>query len=39
MFKFDFLEKGLEIVSPPHYVYDFSIKKCFSCYILLTDKI
>ena len=35
---FDILEKGLRIVPPPHYVYDFSIK-CFSCYILLTDQI
>ena len=33
---FDFLEKGLGIVSPSHFVYEFS-KKCFSCYILLTD--
>ena len=24
---FDFLEKGLEIVSPPHPMYDFSRKK------------
>ena len=26
MLKFDFLEKGLGIVSPPHFVYDFSTK-------------
>ena len=24
MLKFDFLEKGLEIISPPHILYDFS---------------
>ena len=23
MFNFDFLEKGLVILSPPHFVYDF----------------
>ena len=38
MFNFDFLEKGLRMVSPSHFVYDFS-KKCFSCYALLTDQI
>ena len=26
MLNFDFSEKGLEIVSPPHFVYDFSTK-------------
>ena len=26
MLNFDFLEKGLGIVSPPHFVYDFSRK-------------
>ena len=26
MFNFDFLEKGLGIVSPPHFVCDFSRK-------------
>ena len=26
MLNFDFLEKGLRIVSPPHFVYDFSRK-------------
>ena len=26
MLNFDFLEKDLEIVSPPHFVYDFSRK-------------
>ena len=25
MLNFDFLEKGLELVSPPHFVYDFVI--------------
>ena len=34
----DLLEKGMGIVSPPHFVYDFK-EKCFSCYILLTDQI
>ena len=38
MLSFDFLEKGLGIVSQPHFVYGFSIK-LFSCYILLTDQI
>ena len=35
MLNFDFLDKGLGIVSPAHFVYDFSV----SCYILLTDQI
>ena len=26
MIKFDFLDKGLGIVSPAHFVYDFSTK-------------
>ena len=39
MVNFDFLGKGLGIVPPPHFVYDFSRKKCFSHYILLTDQI
>ena len=40
MLNFEFLEKGLGIVSPTHFLYDFSKeKKCFSVYILLTDKI
>ena len=26
MFNFDFLEKGLEIINPPPFVYDFSRK-------------
>ena len=38
MINFDCLEKGLVIVSSPHFVYDFS-RKCFSCYIVLTDQI
>ena len=29
MHNFDFLEKGLEIVSPPNFVYDFSRKMFF----------
>ena len=39
MLNFDFLEKGLGIVSPSHFAYDFSKKKKFSCYALLTDQI
>ena len=35
---FDFLEKILGLVSPPHFAYDFS-RNIFSCYILLTDHI
>ena len=38
MLNLDFLDKGLGIVSPVHFVYDFSTK-CLSCYILLTDQI
>ena len=37
MLNFDFLEKGLGIVFPKHFVYDFQ-EKCFSCYIRLTDQ-
>ena len=37
MLNFDFLDKGLGIVSAAHFVYDFSTK--YSCYILLTDQI
>ena len=33
-----FLEKGLEIVFLPSFVYDLS-RKCWSCYILLIDQI
>ena len=41
MLNVDFLEKGLGIFTPPHFVYDFMIlqEKCFSCYILLNDQI
>ena len=38
MLNFNFSEKGLGLLSPPYFVYDFS-KICFSCYILLTDQI
>ena len=38
MLKLDFLDKGLGIVSPAHFVYDFSTKM-FLCYILLTDQL
>ena len=38
MLNFNFLEKGLGLVCPTHFVYDFS-EKCFPCYILLTDQI
>ena len=38
MLNFNFPEKGLELVSPPNFVHDFSKKK-FSCYVLLTDQI
>ena len=38
MLNYDYLEKGLGMVSPSHFAYDFS-KKCFLCYILLTDQI
>ena len=38
MLNFDFLDKGLGIVSLAHSVYDFS-KKCSSCYVLSTDQI
>ena len=37
MLDFYFLEKALEIVSPPHFMYVFQ-GKCFSCYVLLTDQ-
>ena len=32
MFNFDFLDKGLEIVSPAHFEYDFSTKKFLMLY-------
>ena len=38
MLNFDFLGKGLEIVSPQHFLNDFS-RKCLSCYILQTEQI
>ena len=38
MLNFDFLDKGLGIVSPAHFEHDFSTK-CSSCYILLTSQI
>ena len=39
MLNFDFVEKGLGIVSLQHFVYDFSRKMFFILYILLTDQI
>ena len=36
MLNFEFLEKSLELVSPPHFVYDF-LEKYFSCHILVTE--
>ena len=41
MLNFNFSEKGLGLVSPSNFVYDFS-RKIFlmlHCYILLTDQI
>ena len=38
MLNFDFLEKSLGVVIPPHFLYVFR-EKCFSCYILSTDQI
>ena len=38
MLNFNFLDKGLGIVFPAHFVNDFSAK-CFSYYILLTEQI
>ena len=38
MLNFNFLRKGRGIVSPPHFVYDFS-KKDVSHFILLTDQV
>ena len=38
MLNFEFLENGLGIVSPPHFVYIFQ-EKPFSCYTRLTDQI
>ena len=40
MLNFDFLGKGLGIVSPSHFVCDFSSKILFKLYyILLTDQV
>ena len=38
MLNFTFSDKGLGLVSPPHFVHIFQ-EKCFSYYILLTDQI
>ena len=38
MLNFDILDKGLEIVSAAHFVYDFPTK-IFLMYVLLTDQI
>ena len=32
MLNFDFIDKGLGIVSPPHFVYDFPTKMFFMLY-------
>ena len=32
MVNLDYLEKGLEIVFPPHFVYDFSTEMCLMLY-------
>ena len=40
MHNFDFLEKGLGIVSPTHFVYNFSgknVSPVIFCYISLSD--
>ena len=39
MLNFDFLDKGLGIVSPARFVYDFSTKMLFMLYSILTDQI
>ena len=39
MLKFDCLENGLGIVSPPHFVYDFSRKIFIILYSFLNDQI
>ena len=39
MINFDFLEKGLSIASPPHFLCFIFQEKCFSCYILLSEEI
>ena len=39
MLNFGFLDKGLGIIFPAHFVYDFSKKKGSSCYVVSTDQI
>ena len=39
MLNFNFAEKGLGLVSPPHFVDSFSNQFFFTCYVLLTDQI
>ena len=40
MFNFDFLEKGLiKVVSPPHFMYNFSRKMFLISHVILTDQI
>ena len=39
MLNFNFSENSLGLVSPSHFVYDFSRKMFFIYYILLTDQI
>ena len=39
MLKFDFLEKGLGMFSPPHFVYDISRKMFLVLYILISEQI
>ena len=38
MLNFNFPEKDLGLVSPPHFVYDF-LRIMLSCYIILTGQI
>ena len=38
MLNFHILDKGLGILSPTHFAYDFSTKKFLMLYILLTDQ-
>ena len=39
MLNFDFLDKGLGIVSPPHFVYDFSTKMYLMLHSVQIDKL
>ena len=39
MLNFDFLEKGLEIVSPPHFLYDIPTSHKNVSHAILTDQI